>query len=517
MERKEKDGQSPPAGRTCAAEGAMSEHGAGAEDSALLRRLRDRTFRTLDGKALIAIDAVCGRRIVPIQSRPCRQWVGFKLEEESGERPSQAELRSAIDRLEVYALDAPVDDVHVRVALADGRVFIDLADNRGRAVEIGPDGWKVIDTAPVHFVRPASLRALPEPEKGGSIEDLRSLINVADDGDFVLIVAWLLDALRNDGAHPVLVINGGEGAAKSTLVEILQALIDPSWARLDGLPNTERQFKAAEGYLRPYDNVSSISAKISDALCRLSTGRPAYPIILNGIDNLVMRPELADRCLFVNAAPVSDRQRRSLREIRATFEKMRPRILGALLDAVAHGLRALPTTRLDGLPRMADFALWATACEGALWPNGTFMAAYLENRTEAAEKLIETDVVATAPDSQAGDLVGNGDRAGYQAADGRRRRHQGLARTAPISGSPAPCAGIIAGQNRHRRSLRQSRPRPEARDRPVEDWGAPRSARGERHRCVHPCGRCGRCRCGEVYPRGRCGRCRRCGRRGTQR
>jgi hypothetical protein len=65
MERKEKDGQSPPAGRTCAAEGAMSEHGAGAEDSALLRRLRDRTFRTLDGKALIAIDAVCGRRIVP--------------------------------------------------------------------------------------------------------------------------------------------------------------------------------------------------------------------------------------------------------------------------------------------------------------------------------------------------------------------------------------------------------------------------------------------------------------------
>jgi hypothetical protein len=214
-------------------------------------------------------------------------------------------------------LDAPVDDVHVGVALADGRVFIDLADNRGRAVEIGPDGWKVIDTAPVHFVRPASLRALPEPEKGGSIEDLRSLINVADDGDFVLIVAWLLDALRNDGAHPVLVINGGEGAAKSTLVEILQALIDPSWARLDGLPNTERQFKAAEGYLRPYDNVSSISAKISDALCRLSTGRPAYPIILNGIDNLVMRPELADRCLFVNAAPVSDRQRRSLREIRA--------------------------------------------------------------------------------------------------------------------------------------------------------------------------------------------------------
>jgi hypothetical protein len=63
---------------------------------------------------------------------------------------------------------------------------------------------------------------------------------------------------------------------------------------------------------------------------------------------------------------------------------------------VAHGLHTLPTTRLDAKPRMADFALWATACEGALWPTGAFMSAYLENRTEAVEKLIETDLVATA-------------------------------------------------------------------------------------------------------------------------
>jgi hypothetical protein len=382
------DRQRPPTSRP---------EGAGVEDSALLRRLRDQTFRTLDGKAFVDVEAGGGRKIVPIQSRLFRQWLGLKLEEETGERPSQAELRSMSDRLESYASDAPVAEVYVRVALAGDRVFIDLADNCGRVVEVGPEGWNVIDTAPVHFIRPASSRPLPVPEKGGSIEDLRSLINVADDGDFVLIVASLLDALRNGGAHPVLVINGGEGTAKSTLVEILRELIDPSWALLGGLPQTERQLlEAGDGYLRVYDNVSSISAKISDALCRMSTGRSGHPIIINGIGELVMQLGLADRCLFVNLALVSDRQRRSQQEIRTTFEKMRPRILGVLLDAVAHGLRALPTTRPDALPRMADFAIWATACEGALWPAGTFMAAYLENRTEAAEKLIETDVVAMA-------------------------------------------------------------------------------------------------------------------------
>ena len=80
----------------------------------------------------------------------------------------------------------------------------------------------------------------------------------------------------------------------------------------------------------------------------------------------------------------------------AAFEAERPRILGALLDVVVHGLRMLPHTRLDRLPRMADFALWATACETAFWPAGTFMAAYAGNRDEAIGMAVEGDVVTAA-------------------------------------------------------------------------------------------------------------------------
>jgi hypothetical protein len=56
----------------------------------------------------------------------------------------------------------------------------------------------------------------------------------------------------------------------------------------------------------------------------------------------------------------------------------------------------LPHTRLDRLPRMADFALWATACETALWPAGTFMAAYSGNRDETIGMAVEGDVVTAA-------------------------------------------------------------------------------------------------------------------------
>ena len=89
---------------------------------------------------------------------------------------------------------------------------------------------------------------------------------------------------------------------------------------------------------------------------------------MNGIENVVSRADLADRAIFLTLAPIAEQRRRSEVELWREFERARPAILGALLDAAAHGLRTLPRVRLDRLPRMADFAIWATACETALWP-----------------------------------------------------------------------------------------------------------------------------------------------------
>jgi hypothetical protein len=97
----------------------------------------------------------------------------------------------------------------------------------------------------------------------------------------------------------------------------------------------------------------------------------ARPILLNGIEEVVSRPDLGDRAIFLTLAPIGEAQRRPESELWREFEIARPQILGGLLDAVVHGLRALGGVHLDRLPRMADFALWAAACETALWPAGT--------------------------------------------------------------------------------------------------------------------------------------------------
>jgi hypothetical protein len=171
---------------------------------------------------------------------------------------------------------------------------------------------------------------------------------------------------------------------------------------------------ANNGHLLAFDNLSGLPFWLSDALCRLASGgsfavRQLYtddeevlfqatrPILLNGIEDVISRPDLADRAIFLTLPPIAERRRRSEAELWREFEMARPRILGALLDAAAHGLRAVSGLgRGEKLPRMADFTLWATACETALWPAGTFARAYEANRRAAVETMIDGDPVASS-------------------------------------------------------------------------------------------------------------------------
>ena len=93
--------------------------------------------------------------------------------------------------------------------------------------------------------------------------------------------------------------------------------------------------------------------------------------------------------MFLTLEPIPKTRRAREAEFWSAFETKRPRILGALLDAVVEGLERLPHTRLEELPRMADFAVWATACSTAFWPTGTFCSAYCANSRRSGGKRSE--------------------------------------------------------------------------------------------------------------------------------
>ena len=184
-------------------------------------------------------------------------------------------------------------------------------------------------------------------------------------------------ALRHGGPYPLLAVSGEQGSAKTVFSKVLRALIDPNAAPVRTAPREERDLfiAAGNGHLLAFDNLSDLPAWISDALCRLASGgsfavrqlytdrdevlfQAARPIILNGIEDVIARPDLADRAIFLTLPHLQEERRRAEKEIWRHFELAQPHILGALLDAASHGLRALPEVRLEQLPRMADFALW---------------------------------------------------------------------------------------------------------------------------------------------------------------
>ena len=118
------------------------------------------------------------------------------------------------------------------------------------------------------------------------------------------------------------------------------------------------------------------------------------PVMLTSIEEVATRSDLLDRCLIVWLPSIPEDKRRSEEEIVAAFEVVQPQILGALFDALSGALRDLPNTKLDKLPRMADFARWVTAAETALgWAAGDFMAAYQGNRDSANDLAIESSPV----------------------------------------------------------------------------------------------------------------------------
>jgi hypothetical protein len=372
-------------------------------------------FHTAIGTAYADLLVDGHRESWPIRSKRFRGWLRRRYYEATGGAASAAEIRSALDLLEARAqFDAPQRAVHIRVAEQAGHIYLDLADEHWRAVEIGPDGWRVIDHPPVRFRRSAGMLPLPMPEHGGSIEALNAFLNLPSRNDFVLVVAWLLAALRSGGPYPLLAISGEQGSAKTVLSKLLKALIDPNAAPVRSLSREERELMIAanNGYLLAFDNLSGLPNWLSDALCRLASGgsfavrqlytdddealfQAARPILLNGIEDVISRPDLGDRAIFLTLAPIGEALRRPENELWREFEIARPCILGALLDSVVHGLRTLGRVHLERLPRMADFALWAAACEPALWPAGTFARAYTSNRRAAIESIIEADPIAT--------------------------------------------------------------------------------------------------------------------------
>lgn len=355
-----------------------------------------------------------------LKTKAIRRYLAHLYYEEKHSAPNSQAVQDALMTLEAKAVfDGPEHETYTRLAEVGGVIYIDLANDRWEVIKLSSDGWTITDAdaVSVRFRRPRGMLPLPTPKPGGSLLTLADLLNV-DKGsrDLKLIVAWLLQGLRGTGPYPVLVLTGGQGSGKSTAAKMLRALLDPNVSPLRSLSKDERDLfiAAVNGWALAFDNISGLSQWTSDALCKLSTGgglstRELFsdddetlldalrPVVLNGITDFVDKQDLVSRALQVHLPAIPEENRKPEAAIWKKFDDAQPGILGALLDVVVQGLQRLPTTTLETLPRLADFALWATACEKPLgWQPGAFTGAYQGAQDDLIRDALDAEPVAVA-------------------------------------------------------------------------------------------------------------------------
>jgi hypothetical protein len=379
------------------------------------------TFHTPENEPYARVAIKSNHEILRIRSTKFRQWLGYEFYSEYKKSPSSTAIGEVLNTLEGQALfEGDCYPVFVRYGSqninGELRLFLDLGTPNRHAIEITARGWHITAIPPVYFYRPETMKPLPVPVTGGEVREILDVLNVPEQ-DFALIAGWLLGVLapRESHPYPLLFLYGEQGSAKSTTARLLKNLIDPSTAPLRTAPRNEADLllAAKNQLILVFDNLSTITQSQSDAFSRLATGgglgtrklftnddefvvEAMRPVIVTSIGEIADSSDLVERAISVELPTVLGTTRKKLTNLDAQYDKIAPRVLGALLSAVSGALANYLFVELPVLPRMADFATWVAAGEASLGlHSGEFLEKYHAHGESANVGAIDANPVAS--------------------------------------------------------------------------------------------------------------------------
>jgi len=402
------------------------QHASEAEDSEKKESQADRLVKLVisDGVELFHDDLGEGFARVPVgdhrevwrcRSRDFRRWMAGRFYQSEEKAPGSDALSAALNVIEAKArFDGEEHRLHNRIASHEDAIWCDLADRDWRTVSITAEGWRIVADPPILFRRHSHQRPHPEPEPGGDLRGVLRFVNLRDPSQELLLQVYIVCCFVPEVPHPIPVLHGPQGAAKTTLFRMVRRLVDPSAVEVLSFPRDPAELvqQLSHHWAPYYDNVTEMPGWVSDALCRAVTGegfskRELYSddediiyqfrrcIGINGVNVAARKPDLLDRSILFALEPIAPADRRPEDALWRDFEAARPHLLGAIFDVLAKAMALRPSIELPGLPRMADFALWGCAVARALGhPERDFLAAYEGNTEARNEEALQASPVA---------------------------------------------------------------------------------------------------------------------------
>lgn len=348
----------------------------------------------------------------PLKSNEFSNWLGYRSYQVTKTAPSENIMKAALSTLcGIAKYEGDALDVFRRCAPYNEGYLIDLANDQWQVVEVSAEGWKVLDSSPLKFIRSSTAGALPLPAIG-NLDLLWQYVNV-EERDRTLILAFMLESWRPDSPYPLLFLTGEQGCGKSCTHKHIRQMSDPNKVPLRTAPKSVEDVFVSAGanHQASFENMSHLSAPMQDALCTLATGggfakRKLYsdadesvidikrPVIINGISDSITRPDLIDRTIRITT-PLLKIMGEEI-TLEANFKKSRGAIFAGLLDLFRDSLRELPSIEITTKLRMIGFIKLGEAIHGVLKIEESFIDLYRSNRAESLARSIEASPAIAA-------------------------------------------------------------------------------------------------------------------------
>jgi len=352
-----------------------------------------------------------------IDSDDFAHWLRWLYYQETKEAIGRDALQKVVGLCACRALyEGPEHTLYNRIALSGDEITYNLCNDANQILRTSERGYVIVKQTVPLFRYYRHQRPQLAPASEGDVRELLPFINLksgSKDMELLLLV-YIVSCFIPEYPHVILIVSGEKGSAKSTLLRIIRRLVDPAKPLLLGLPEKldDLPQQLDQNYYAPYDNVRDFSGKVSDRLCRASTGdgdtkRKLFTddgtfnreyqrcVALDGINVCAKEPDLLDRCLLIELERIPKHMRRREKEFWEAFEKTAPRILHGVFQTLSKAMALYENIEpSEGHNRMADFEHWGCAIAEALGSSAAeFSAAYERNigvQTQAA--IDESDV-----------------------------------------------------------------------------------------------------------------------------
>ncbi|KAF5058343.1 hypothetical protein DSECCO2_347500 [anaerobic digester metagenome] len=392
------------------------------QSDVILELLNDCELLRGDDGEEYAIVVINGNRyVVKIKSKKFKQFMQKCYYEAKKTAPGSEAVNQA---LEILAMKASFgeDEIEInrRVGMSeDGKYYYDL-NHDSRYVQMTSNGCSIVTNPDVYFFQPKNMGRQVEPDFSAQPEDLIDLIGkhfrIKNIWDILLFACYLVSCLITDIPHPILILFGEKGSAKSTSMRLLKRIVDPARQDVLAMPsaNSDLSVTLTNHYMPCFDNLSYLSVDKSNILCMAATGgsiskRTLYTdsdetileikrcVVLNGINIVANQPDLLDRSITLELSRISVDERLPEDVIWNTFNADLPKIMGSIFNILSTAITKRQNLQLEQVGRMADFSYWGYAIAEAMGKSGQeFLNAYLDNQNRVNEEALASNPVATA-------------------------------------------------------------------------------------------------------------------------